>query len=44
MSRENVLHEDVDAARNGHFGVSWPIEKHCRAQDFGGLGKTVNCA
>jgi len=34
-SRERVLYEDVDAAEEGTFGGVWPIEKHCKASDFG---------
>jgi len=30
--------------KEGHFCGVWPIEKHCKAQDFGGLGKRVSCA
>jgi len=39
-SREHVLHGDVDAPMGtGTIGSVWPIEQHCKAQNFGGLVK-----
>jgi len=43
--RKHVLGGGVDAAMGrGTFSSDWLIKQHCKAEDFGGLGKIVSYA